>query len=62
MQGIDLLRVLVRGVALELGDLPVEARGVLGKARPQCGRIGVLQVGDDQHRGRVLEEAIGHLL
>ncbi len=61
---------------LELGDLPLEfMRGAAGQSdlvphhagrgvdriRRQPGRLGIVHVGEDEHGGRMLEQAVRHL-
>ena len=56
----DLFVELVRGIAFK-GDLdPVERRRRLHRARHQPRRLGVVEIGQHQHRRRVLVEPVGH--
>lgn len=58
----DLLLEVVRAVAPERRLLPDEGAGRLRGARGEPGRFRVVEVGQDQDRGRMLEQAVGHLL
>ena len=59
---LDLLRVLVRGHAVEAYLLPVERCRELGVARHQAGGFGVVEVGDHEHGSRVLDQPVGQFL
>ena len=59
---IDLLSVFVRRATAQPHLLPVECGGQLGIARHQPRRLGIVEIGDHEHRGRMLEQAVGQLL
>ena len=61
-EGFDLLGIIVRGGAGQAHFLPVEGCRGLHIARHQARGLGVVEVGDHQHRGRMLDEAVGHFL
>ena len=58
----DLLGEAVRGVAGQRDVLPDQALRRRHRARRQPRRLGIIEVGDDQHGGGMLEQAIRHLL
>ncbi len=59
---LDLTRVLVGGRPGQRNFLPVERRRIVHVARHEPGRLGVVEVGDDHHGGRMLDEPVRHLL
>ncbi len=59
---LDLLGVLVRGLALEAHLVPVERGRGLDVARHQPRRLGIVEVRDDEHGRGMLDEAVRHLL
>jgi len=61
-QLLDLLRILVRGRARQTHLLPVERRGELRIARHEARRLGIVEVGNDEHGRRMLEEAVRQFL
>ena len=57
----DLLGKAVRGIARQRDILPDQALRRGRRARRQPRRLGVIEIGDDQHRGRMFEQAVRHL-
>ena len=58
----DLLGKAVRGIARQRDILPDQALRRGRRTRRQPRRLGVIEIGDDQHRGRMFEQPVGHLL
>ena len=58
---LDLLSVLVRGLALESDLVPVERGSRADVARHQTRRLRVIHVGDHEHGRGVLQKAVRHL-
>ena len=61
-EGLQLLVEFPGGGAGERDLVPVQGCGGLNAARHQPRSLGVIHVGDDDHRRRVLVEAVRHLL
>ncbi len=62
LEFFDLLGVLMRASACQAHFLPVQSCRGKYVARHQARRLGVVEVGNDQNRGRMLVEPVGHLI